>query len=130
MKFTSHKQQSQTQCFRLECEGRGLQAEKHPSLTTPLPPVTQPEKPCLSSYKAMEWRKDFCLTRSALGRAGISLSIRVESHKVHGIECVRNQPLQMHHACVSWHHYLQGRKRQILPDNNSNAYQVFSQSSQ
>lgn len=79
--------------------------------------LTHSEKPYPLSDKGMGWRKDFCLTSSALGGAGIPLSIRVESHDVHGIGCVWNQALQVHRVGISRHHNLERRKCQILPDD-------------
>lgn len=141
MKFAQHREWSRAQSFSLEFECGDTQAESHAqayphlckggdsshhvSLSTHLPFLTHSEKPCQLSYKGRGWRKDFCLTRSALARAGIPLSIRVESYNVHRIGCVRDQPLQVHRAGISWHHHLEGRKCQILLDNNSNAYQIF-----
>lgn len=141
LQFTQHWGQSRAQSLSLESECGDAQAEQHAqayarlcrggesshhlSLTTHLPLLTHSDKPCQLSYKGMGWRKDFCLTRSALARAGIPLSIRVESYNVHRIGCVGNQPLQVHCARVSWHHNLERRKCQILLDSNSNAYQVF-----
>lgn len=82
------------------------ESPQHPSLST--------HQPLLTQWQEIKWKKDFCLTCSALAGAGIPLSIWVESHDVHRIGCVRNQPLQMHRAGIPWHHNLKGWKRAKL----------------
>lgn len=84
-----------------------------------------PPRPPAPSHKGTRWRKDFRLTRAALGGAGSPLCIRVEGNDVHGIGCVRNQPLQVHRAGISRHHDLEGRTHQILLDHSPSAYRVF-----